>query len=602
MDKKIEISMSYGKVQHLSEVLPLIPTNTILCKTLMGIGATYGELRAARNSIIIEPNRPVIYGKCRDPKHTNDNLFGVYEGIYTQDVVNYIIKSQDRNKKIKILTTPESFYKVRMAFEQVEIDIRTDGYFLLFDECQKIVKDCGYRKNISLPMDYFFECNDKAMVSATPPSEFADPRFKDFDIITICPNFNYKKAITVCVTNNVLERTRLLLTELNEQPVFFFVNSTDIILAMIEQLRLKEESAVFCSADSVDKLKSQKFCNAHENWNQNHMAKYNWMTSRFYNALDIELEYKPNVVMITDCFTADYTMIDPYMDAVQIMGRFRNGTSNIYHISNLDGRILVRGKSDIVTRYQCDKEIYEHIETLKNMQTDFNCRDAFSEALEVLPYNRFLDDYGKEDAFKIDNYIYEEQIKVMYHDSTRLYRGYEECGYYDVATSNTTYKYGDFERLKIRNATIPIKEKQKQLVKQLEALKGDETEMAMQFRNALHNADPLIVEAWEVLGKEIIEELNYNPKSIREKMILTLHEKKAKSSDVIRMVNNSFKPRHWYSSRFIKQELRRIHELLGVPKNKAITAKAILQYFEATERRTNEARGYYLVSPKFITE
>ena len=602
MEKKIEISKSYGKVQHLSEVLPLIPTNTILCKTLTGIGATYGELRAARNSIIIEPNRPVIYGKCRDPKHTNDNLFGVYEGIYTQDVVNYIIKSQDRNKKIKILTTPESFYKVRMAFEQVGIDIRTDGYFLLFDECQKIVKDCGYRKNISLPMDYFFECNDKAMVSATPPSEFADPRFKDFDIITICPNFNYKKAITVCVTNNVLERTRLLLTELNEQPVFFFVNSTDIILAMIEQLRLKEESAVFCSADSVDKLKSQKFCNAHENWNQNHMAKYNWMTSLFYNALDIELEYKPNVVMITDCFTADYTMIDPYMDAVQIMGRFRNGTSNIYHISNLDGRILVRGKSDIVTRYQCDKEIYEHIETLKNMQTDFNCRDAFSEVLEVLPYNRFLDDYGKEDAFKIDNYIHEEQIKVMYHDSTRLYRGYEECGYYDVATSNTTYKYGDFERLKIRNATIPIKEKRKQLVEQLEALKGDETEMAMQFRNDLHNADPLIVDAWEVLGKQIIEELNYNPKSIREKIILTLHEKKAKSSDVIRMVNNSFKPKRWYTSRFIKQELKRIYKLLGVPKSKAVTAKEICQYFEVVERRTNEERGYYLVSQKFITE
>ena len=602
MEKKIEISKSYGKVQHLSEVLPLIPTNTILCKTLTGIGATYGELRATRNSIIIEPNRPVIYGKCRDPKHTNDNLFGVYEGIYTQDVVNYIIKSQDRNKKIKILTTPESFYKVRMAFEQVGIDIRTDGYFLLFDECQKIVKDCGYRKNISLPMDYFFECNDKAMVSATPPSEFADPRFKDFDIITICPNFNYKKAITVCVTNNVLERTRLLLTELNEQPVFFFVNSTDIILAMIEQLRLKEESAVFCSADSVDKLKSQKFCNAHENWNQNHMAKYNWMTSRFYNALDIELEYKPNVVMITDCFTADYTMIDPYMDAVQIMGRFRNGTSNIYHISNLDGRILVRGKSDIVTRYQCDKEIYEHIETLKNMQTDFNCRDAFSEALEVLPYNRFLDDYGKEDAFKIDNYIHEEQIKVMYHDSTRLYRGYEECGYYDVATSNTTYKYGDFERLKIRNATIPIKEKRKQLVEQLEALKGDETEMAMQFLNELHQADPLIVEAWEVLGKQTIEELNYNPKLIREKIILTLHEKNAKSSDVIRMVNNSFKPKCWYTSRFIRQELKRIHKLLGVPKSKAITAKEICQYFEAAERRTNEARGYYLVSPKFISE
>ena len=489
-----------------------------------------------------------------------------------------------------------------MAFEQVEIDIRTDGYFLLFDECQKIVKDCGYRKNISLPMDYFFECNDKAMVSATPPSEFADPRFEDFDILTIRPNFNYKKAITVCPTNNILERTRQLLLQLDEQPVFFFVNSTDIILAMMEQLGLKEQSAVFCSSDSVNKLKSQKFSNAHKNWEQKHMAKYNWMTSRFYNALDIELNCKPNVVMITDYFIADYTMIDPYMDAVQITGRFRNGTNAIYHISNFDERIPVRDKRGIITRYQCDKEIYEKFETFKNSETDINRRAAFSDAMKVLPYNRFLNDYGKEDAFKIDNYIHEELVRVMYHDSTRLYQGYDECGYFEVTTSNITYKYGDFERLKIKNTTIPIKEKRKLIIEQLEVLKEDETEMAMQFLNELLHADSLIVEAWEVLGKQAIEELDYNPKPIREKIIITLHEKTAKSSDVIRMVNNSFKSKRWYTSRFIKQELKRIHELLGVPKSKAITAKEICKYFEAVERRTNEERGYYLISPKFISE
>lgn len=190
----------------------------------------------------------------------------------------------------------------------------------------------------------------------------------------------------------------------------------------------------------------------------------------------------------------------------------------------------------------------------------------------------------------------------MYHDSTRLYGKYEGCGYYDVATSNITYTYGDFERLKIRSASIPIKEKRKQFVEQLEALKGDETEIAMQFRNDLHNADPLIVEAWEVLGKQIIEEQNYNPKSIREKMILALHERKAKSLDAIRMVNNSFSAGQWYSSHFIKQELKRIHESLGVPKCKATTAKDIIQYFEAVEKRTKEARGYYLISPKYVTE
>lgn len=602
MKKKIKISVNNGKVQHLSEVLLLIPTNTILCKTLTGIGATYGEIRSARNSIIIEPNRPVIYGKCLDPKHRDDNLLGVYEGVYTKDVVNYILQSQNMNKKIKILTTPESFYKVQKAFEQVGIDIRTDGYFLLFDECQKIVKDCGYRKNISLPMDFFFECQDKAMVSATPPSEFADSRFENFDILIIHPDFNYKKTITVCTTNNVLERTRQLLLQLDERPVFFFVNSTDIILAMMEQLGLRDQSAVFCSADSVDKLKSQKFSNAHENWEQKYMAKYNWMTSRFYNAMDIELNENPNVVMITDCYIADYTMIDPYMDAVQIIGRFRNGTSNIYHISNFDERIPVRDKRDIITWYQCNKKIYEQIETLKNIQTDPNCRDAYNDTMGVLLYNRFLDDYGKEDAFKIDNYIHEELIKVMYHDYTRLYQGYNECGYFEVTTSNITYRYGDYDRLKITNNTLPIKDIRKRIVDQLEALKGDETEMAMQYRDELRHVDSFIVKAWEVLGKQTIEELNYNSKSIREKIILTLHEKKAKSSDVIRMVYNSFTSRHWYVSSFIKQELKQIHNLLGVPKSKAITAKDICQYFEATEKRKAKERGYYLVSPKFTTE
>lgn len=52
--------------QNLSDILPNkeIPTNTILNKTLTGCGATYGEIvHAARNSIIIEPNVPVILGK-----------------------------------------------------------------------------------------------------------------------------------------------------------------------------------------------------------------------------------------------------------------------------------------------------------------------------------------------------------------------------------------------------------------------------------------------------------------------------------------------------------------------------------------------------------
>lgn len=85
-----------GKIQYLTEILPEIPTNTILYKKLTGLGATYGELKANRNSIIIEPNKPVISGKCKDPKHGKDNLFGVFDGVYTDDVVTYMEGASNR--------------------------------------------------------------------------------------------------------------------------------------------------------------------------------------------------------------------------------------------------------------------------------------------------------------------------------------------------------------------------------------------------------------------------------------------------------------------------------------------------------------------------
>ena len=134
-NKEITVSKeANGKIQYLTEILPEIPTNTILYKKLTGLGATYGELKAHRNSIIIEPNKPVISGKCKDPKHGKDNLFGVFDGVYADDIVAYMERSIKQSKHFKILTTPESFHKVQEAFEEMDMDIRYNS-FLLFDEC-----------------------------------------------------------------------------------------------------------------------------------------------------------------------------------------------------------------------------------------------------------------------------------------------------------------------------------------------------------------------------------------------------------------------------------------------------------------------------------
>ena len=385
INQEITISKNVnGKMQYLTSVLPMIPTNTILYKKLTGLGATYGELKAKRNSVIIEPNKPVIFGKCNDIKHKDDNVFGVYANVYTDDIIAYMERSFKQGKFIKILTTPESFHKVQEAFEDMEMDIRFHC-FLLFDECHKIVKDSEFRPNITLPMDLFFECRNKAMVSATP-LEFTDPRFEEqrFQTITITPTFNYVREINLHTTNNILQATKAVLEQLNG-TCFIFCNSTDTIHSLMKQLGLIEESAVFCSEKSVEKLKALKFYNATDILDESKMKKYNWLTSRFYNAVDIELNESPTVVLISDCYFAKYTIFEPSTDVIQCVGRFRNGVSSIHHISNTNHNFLVRTKQQLIERVNCWKELYFTIKNRLDYATSIAIKDALSEVLKTLP-------------------------------------------------------------------------------------------------------------------------------------------------------------------------------------------------------------------------
>ena len=86
----------------------MIPSNIILDKTLTGVGATHCELYAHRHSIIIEPNVPVIQCKI---ENEDLNLLGVYSGKSRNMIKTYLKNNGIPYKKI--LTTPESFYKVR---------------------------------------------------------------------------------------------------------------------------------------------------------------------------------------------------------------------------------------------------------------------------------------------------------------------------------------------------------------------------------------------------------------------------------------------------------------------------------------------------------
>ena len=586
-----------GKIQYLTEVLPMIPTNTILYKTLTGLGATYGELKADRNSIIIEPNVPVIVGKCNDPKHKEDNLFGVYEGVYTEDVIKYLEKSAD--KRTKILTTPESFQKVKDAFELMDMDIY-GTCFLLFDECHKIVKDADYRSDITLPFDDFFLFNEKALVSATPIS-FSDPRFEmqKFQIIRIEPAFEYKLPVSLIHTNNVLEQLKRTLDKLDATDICLFVNSTDMIYSFIKQLDIENESTVFCAKKSVEKLKNKKFKHAFEQWSKSKMKKYNFFTSRFYNALDIELKIKPTVIMISDVYFSEYSMIDPHTDAIQAIGRFRNGVNRVCHIFNTNPNLPVRTEEEIGIYLQVSKEVYDKIKTFYDCATSEEARNAYHGILKVLPFNQMLNKDGKENFFAIDNYVDEALLKSSYNAQEKLIASYRSNRLFDLDVESAYFPFGDFERLKKESKYASLKDKRKEVVRQLELLKGDdETEMIRNYKEDLRKADSFIYGAYEEIGKEMIESLDYSVKRIKEAMILKQNREKTEGTEFIQLIKNSFKVRQKYTKKYIKEELTRIYALTGVTPQKTITGQSIKEFFHVKEINTGGSRKFLLVESK----
>ena len=586
-----------GKIQYLTEVLPMIPTNTVLYKTLTGLGATYGELKADRNSIIIEPNVPVIVGKCNDPKHKEDNLFGVYEGVYTEDVIKYLEKSAD--KRTKILTTPESFQKVKDAFELMDMDIY-GTCFLLFDECHKIVKDADYRSDITLPFDDFFLFNEKALVSATPIS-FSDPRFEmqKFQIIRIEPAFEYKLPVSLIHTNNVLEQLKRTLDKLDATDICLFVNSTDMIYSFIKQLDIENESTVFCAKKSVEKLKNKKFKHAFEQWSKSRMKKYNFFTSRFYNALDIELKIKPTVIMISDVYFSEYSMIDPHTDAIQAIGRFRNGVNRVCHIFNTNPNLPVRTEEEIGIYLQVSKEVYDKIKTFYDCATSEEARNAYREALKVLPFNQMLNKDGKENFFAIDNYVDEALLKSSYNAQEKLIASYRSNRLFDLDVESAYFPFGDFERLKKESKYTSLKDKRKEVVRQLELLKGDdETEMIRNYKEDLRKADSFIYGAYEEIGKEMIESLDYSVKRIKEAMILKQNREKTEGTEFIQLIKNSFKVGQKYTKKYIKEELTRIYALTGVTPQKTITGQSIKEFFHVKEINTGGSRKFLLVESK----
>ncbi|SEA76861.1 DEAD/DEAH box helicase family protein [Pedobacter hartonius] len=602
--------------KYLGDIITKLPANKIIYKYLTGCGATHLEIFCNRWSIIVEPYIPVILGKQWKEVQTNDGLeiirnldvLPIYEKTKTDDIIDFLSSKRD---KYKLVTTPEGMKKIIDACDELGIDVY-QKFFLLVDECEKLIQDANFREGIIQVMNYFFKFKKRSFISATPlaPSDprFAEHQFEDF-IIT--PETMSKMPIDLYTTNNIASTLRNYLAKNKNEHYLIFINSTERIAAVITFLKIQEESQVFCSKESADILIANNIRDATEHWDKGKFKKYNFFTSRFFTAFDLKVDGKPNVLIISDVVNVAHSVLDAQTDIIQIAGRARNGINHLAHITNWDASLKSVSALEVKAYINGLKDGYYMIKQLRDQSNNNHNSGTYfvlDEALRTCSFNKFLNKTTMDIChFMIDNDIHANRIRGYYKSRNYIINSYDEAGRFLVnhIPENYNLEDKDLDRLKKGLSRTLAMEHICELFKMYADVE-EQTPFTLNINFAfidLIKTHQTKYRYFHELGIEKIRELKFNEKKIEEAYKLS----KIKNSDSYYKLMFSFlaifNEGRKLTGNQIRKYLNIYYEKHGV-KLRA-TIKQLGEWFEISTRTTiyykedgTEVKGYTIGRPK----
>ncbi|RYY49281.1 MAG: hypothetical protein EOO06_07580 [Chitinophagaceae bacterium] len=597
-------TVAIQKGQYLSEVKELspLPSNSIIHKVVPGLGATHGEINAERHSIIILPSVPVIKSKVtkhNEGREAEQRILGIHKGV-TADRVKEYLESAVTYKKI--LTTPEGYIdKLKEAAGEKWEIVRKD-YYLLIDECERMIQDSDYRDRIVEPFEDFFTFTHKGLISATT-LPFSDPRLSDFTHYIIQPSYNYSNSLTLIHTNSIINAVRDYFKDTNSEQYFIFLTSVSTITALIDALGIKSESQIYCSDNAVTDLKEKGHTGVSEfiTGEFSKLKKFNFFTSRFYSGLDMELDYKPHVLQITDVHFAEHSILDPQTEIIQITGRFRNGVESVTHITNHDESLSWKMPDEARIFMDGVQLAYKELIKLRDNADNEGAGFFINECLTKISIAKYFNEDGSYRWCLLDNYLQEERVRGLYQNRTNLNTAYQlVSNHFTLAIKSRDYLISDSERL-IRSRRMSDKELTKLIIEQLERINQRNGIYFLGDYNKelddLKRLDAITVEAYLELGPRKIVDLEYSKSAIKKALKKQKEANLLLSPEILADIYSNFN-----LGRVIENEitpiLATIYSKHGI--NGTVSATHIKRWFDA-ERSMIKGQGkiYKLTERKF---
>lgn len=422
------------------------------------------------------------------------------------------------------------------------------------------------------------------MVSATPiiPS---DPRFEEqgFRLIEFKPNYDYKQHLhlihTDCTPATLCQEIKKRLMCGDKVCVFF--NAVESIGRLILTHNIQDRTNIYCGEDGVKTLKAEGFSNAFSSLAP--LAPINFFTSRFYSAVDIDVEptERVSVIMVSDTSLGRYSLIDPTTESVQIVGRFRAGVDYISHIVGDVTTSEQGGVSNIKETLEGGEHIYNSISQI-TPHTEQE-RVALTQALVGMDYNRFTRTDGSRNHYMWDNATNAESVRCCYEQFPVLEEIYKK--HFKITVSN--HKIGSF---------VPLKKAERKVTSQ------DVLKVLADYysQHPPQEVEDIIAEMMNTLrtfGADYVKEKGYDFDKLKSTARQKNCEEQFDSDEAFGYIYSHIKSGETVSVSKANGIMADMVETLSIPHTKNITTSLLKRYFDFTYTRTNKERKIIVGKP-----
>ncbi|MCD7969140.1 MAG: hypothetical protein LUF87_02160 [Alistipes sp.] len=396
-----------------------------------------------------------------------------------------------------------------------------------------------------------------------------------------------------------------------DEVVCVFYNSPSGIIEMIDALKIGEKTHIYCSSDAKKNIKKDGYnvfdTIAIEN-GKAVLNKYNFFTSRFYSAVDIELDYKPTVMMISRVYKTipdktPYSLIDPETEAIQIAGRFRNGIDKIIHITDTNPQL------EYYEREEFEQYLKEQHSGLHKMVELYEAADSQGES-DIIKEGIENTEYWKEgyvnqkngdiNYFRYNNAYLDERLKMIYRYPSTLYKSYIRSEAFMVYSDSEYAVYTEQERNYLLNKNNSKAKRITLLYDILLKIEEFSNLYDLKFLAELKKEYSLYIEAMPYLKLAKIKDLEFKDSAVKTELKKAKRLSQLRNKPVIKDVYKAFNPNTTYTTADVQKYLEPILNKYKISYDRRGTAGDILLYFYGHFKRGTAGAGkWVLLGKKF---